>query len=433
MINKVNILPADTYMLVSKNIFSEHDRKLITMLYQPIIGPLATNIYLTFWSFLERREKEEKRWSHYHLMTSMRVNLDAIIEAREKLEGIGLLKTYINDNDKSLSNIIYEVYAPVSAYEFFSSPLLNTLLINNIGKNEYDEILKYYQIHNFDFSGYKEITCSFSEIYKIKDIEVAKNITENIEKNEINKIKVKSNIDLKSVISLIPDEMLNKKSITKDTIDLINNLSYVYNLNDEQMKDIIINSIDAAHRIDKEKIRYNASNLYKFNNNGKVSSAVYQKQPESLKNTSLDNSKKNKKIYSFENTSPYDFLSNKYGNIKPAKTDLKIIEYLLVELKLTPGVVNVLIDYVLKTNNNKLTKAYIETIAGQWKRSNINTVIEAIEFAKKEYTSKRSSKTRTVKKVNAPKWLNENVESSIATKEEQEQMSNMLKELVGEK
>ena len=433
MINKVNILPADTYMLVSKNIFSEHDRKLITMLYQPIIGPLATNLYFTFWSFLERREQIEKKWSHYHLMTSMKVNLESIIEAREKLEGIGLLKTYISDNDKSLSNIIYEIYAPVSAYEFFSSPLLNTLLINNIGKNEYDEILKYYQIHNFDFSGYKEITCTFSEIYKIKDVEVANNITETIEKNEINKIKVKSNIDLKSIISLIPDEMINKKSITKDTADLINNLAYVYNLNDEQMKDIIVNSIDTAHRIDKEKIRHNASNLYNFNNNGKVSNAIYQKQPENLKNTSLDDSKKNRIIYSFENTSPYDFLANKYGNIKPAKTDLKIIEYLLVELKLTPGVVNVLIDYVLKTNNNKLTKAYIETIAGQWKRSNINTVVEAIEFAKREYTNAKGSRTRTTKKVNTPKWLNENVVSSIATKEEQEQMSKMLKELVGEK
>lgn len=55
-----------------------------------------------------------------------------------------------------------------------------------------------------------------------------------------------------------------------------------------------------------------------------------------------------------------------------------ILEYLLVDLKLTPGVVNVLIDYVLKVNHNKLTRAFIETIAGQWCREHIETVEDAM-------------------------------------------------------
>ena len=47
--------------------------------------------------------------------------------------------------------------------------------------------------------------------------------------------------------------------------------------------------------------------------------------------------------------------------------------------------VNVLIDYVLKKNNNKLNNAFVETIAGQWKRLGIETAKDAMEVAEKEH------------------------------------------------
>ena len=39
------ILPADTYTVINKTVLKEFDRKLITMLYQPIIGYTATSLY----------------------------------------------------------------------------------------------------------------------------------------------------------------------------------------------------------------------------------------------------------------------------------------------------------------------------------------------------------------------------------------------------
>lgn len=62
---------------------------------------------------------------------------------------------------------------------------------------------------------------------------------------------------------------------------------------------------------------------------------------------------------------------------------------------MTPAVINVLIDYVLKINNNKLTKAFIETIAGQWARLGIKTAREAMKEAEKEYKKKPKKKSKT--------------------------------------
>ena len=43
---EIVILPADTYTVVNKTVIKDLDRKLITMLYQPIIGYTATSYIL---------------------------------------------------------------------------------------------------------------------------------------------------------------------------------------------------------------------------------------------------------------------------------------------------------------------------------------------------------------------------------------------------
>ena len=420
-----SILPADTFLVTTKNIFTDYDQKIMLNLYQPIIGTTATNLYFTLQTFLNNAEK-----THYYIMVNMRLNLEEIIDARTKLEGIGLLKTYIS-NDSNLNKVIYELYSPLSVYEFVSSPLLNTLLLNNLGKKDYDEIINRFKINSIDLSSYTEITKSFSNVFHISTIDVNDNIDTSFEQKIKNNINVKADINLNNILSLIPDDLLNKKSITNEQINLINNLSFVYNLDDLAISEIIINSIDNKKHIDKELLRVNCTNYFNFNNEGKISKAIYNKQPENLQNKNGDTTKQSKIIYTFENVSPYDFLASKYENGKPSKSDLKILDYLSAELGMMPGVINVLIDYILRTNNNKLSKAYVDAVASQWMKSHIVNVKDAIAFAKNEYNKQKSIKKTN--KSEAPKWINEDVKSEIASIEEQNEMSKMLKELVGEK
>ena len=112
---KEKVLPADTYVVVNKTILNDEDRKLIIMLYQPIIGYKSINLYFTLWSDLDKREIMSIDYTHHHLMTNMQLNLSEIIEAREKLEAIGLLKTYIKK--ENINHFVYEIYSPISAYD----------------------------------------------------------------------------------------------------------------------------------------------------------------------------------------------------------------------------------------------------------------------------------------------------------------------------
>jgi replication initiation and membrane attachment protein len=145
-------------------------------------------------------------------------------------------------------------------------------------------------------------------------------------------------------------------------------------------------------------------------------------------------SKRMKMINMFETTSPYDFIASKYSSGTPSNSDLKIISYLLLDLDLKPGVVNVLVDYVLKINNNKLTKSFIDTIASQWKKSNIETVEDAMDIAEKEYHSRQDNKVvKTTSSSNTkilesePSWFKKDIEENSTTEEEIKAFEALLK------
>lgn len=419
---KQPIMPADTYIVINRTILNDHDRKLLVMLYQPIVGSVAINLYFTLWSYLDKTEIISSVWTHHHITNSMGITLSEFISSREKLEGIGLLKTYLKKD--TVNNYVYEMYSPLSANEFFNNPILNTVLYSNIGNDEYKKIIEYFKTPKINLASYSDITSKFDEVYESTSL--INVVSTDIKKRSFQKLDVISHVDIDNIVSLIPEEMLNIKSVTREIKDLIIKLGFIYDLNDDEMTNIIRNSINEKNAIDKIELRNNCKKYYSFENGGKLPSIIYRNQPEYLRKPIGDTSKRAKIIYQFETTSPYDFLRSKYKDAKPTKTDLSLLEYLLIDLNLNPGVVNVLVDYVLRINNNKLIRAFVETIASQWKRSNIETVEDAMLLAEKEYKNK---KTRVVhKKVEEkPSWFDQDIKATDDI-EKQKELEQLLKE-----
>lgn len=404
-----NILPADTYKVFNRAFAQDKEKDIIVSLYQPIIGVLAVNLYLTLTNDLSSDLIESEVYPHQHLMGLMGVNLDEIVKARKKLEAVGLLKTFYRED--VINNYIYVLYAPLSANEFLNHPILNVVLYNNLGKAEYDNIVLKYRSKKIVTKDYQDITTSFDKVFTSVNGYAFTN--SDIVDEKTRKIEIDSNIDINLIISSIPSRMVNAKCFNRETIDLIINLAYIYKIDNLNMQGLVRNSINERGMVDKDELRNACRNFYQFENNGKLPTVIYNKQPEYLKEPEGNNSNIAKMIYTFENVSPYEFLKNSYNNAEPTARDKKIIESLMLEQKLSPGVVNVLIDYVLRINNKKLNKEFIEAIAGQWKRLNIETVKEAMEICRKEH--KKVSKTvapKAKKEINEnlPEWFDKNFE-----------------------
>ena len=398
---KISLLPADSYTVINKTLLTDLDKKNLINLYEPIVGCLAISLYLTLWSDLDKTETISKDFTHHHLMTFLKAKLDYIKEARESLEAVGLIKTYIKQ-DKDINHYIYELYSPISAYDFFNHPVLNVVLYNNICENEYKTLVKSYRKITTKYDDYEDISCKLNETFK-STLGNGFN-AEEIKAKEEAKINIGSLIDFDLLRESIPNNILNDKALNKRSKELINSLAFVYNLDTIKLSEILRLTIDENGMINKESLVKEVRKYYEYNNGGSLPTLIYRTQPDYLKSPEGNLSNKGKMIYIFENTSPYDFLRSKYKNNNPAPRDLKLLEYLAIDLNMTPAVINVLIDYVLRINDNKLTKSYVETIAGQWTRLGIKTATGAMTQAEKEY--KKTSKKEIKKEVKVPVWFN---------------------------
>lgn len=425
---KMSVLPADTYVVVNKTIFSNVDRRVLFMLYQPIIGSAAVNLYFTLWSFLDKNEVKSSEFTHHHLMVNMGYSLESIISAREKLEGIGLIRSFVKKDN--VNKYVYELYSPIDGYQFFTNPILNVALYNNLGKYEYEKTLSFFKNPRVVMSGYEDVTCKFNEIFD-SSVGTVDYSFEDVRHQEKKGFELEPKFNLDNALSIIPEEVLNHKSLTHETKDLLYKLSFIYDLNEEGIRSLVTNSINDRHNIDKDLLRENARKYYSFENCGKLPSLVYRNQPLYLRKPVGDTSKRAKAIYYFETTSPYDFLYERNNNTAPNIRELKIIESLMVDLNMNPGVVNVLIDYVLRINNNKLVKSFIDTVASQWVRSKIETVEQAMKIAEKEYKN-RNVTSKKIENVAVPDWYNKNIESSSVSEEEEKQFLEKLKKVRGE-
>ncbi len=427
----VSILPADSYLVVNKSFLNENDRKLLTTLYQPIIGTVAICLYFTLWSDLNKTNIISNEFTHHHLMNSMGLKLDEIVIARKKLEALGLLKTFFKEGN--INNYIYELYSPLSPIEFFSNPILSSSLLASIGKKEYQMLISYFKPLKLNISEFENITSSFSDIYKM-DIKTIEDVTEkDIISKEKNDISINDVLDFDYIKESIPKGILSNNAFSASLIKLLNRLAYLYNFDNDTMIELLKNSINEKGTFNEEKLKKNCKNLFSFENDGVPKLIFKSKNDVKVDNKNIKDIKQ-KLIECFECTTPYDFLKAKYGGSKPTSKDISLVESLLVDQELNPGVVNVLIDYVLRTNEKKLNKNLVQAIASQWKMCNITTVKDAMKQAEKEYRKINQAKEKkNIKKIETeklPNWYGKDVKKQEMSKEDIKELENMLSEFV---
>lgn len=425
---QVSILPADSYIVINKSLLNENDRLILTMLYQPIIGSTALSLYFTLWSDLNKIEIMSNEYTHHHLMNTMSLKLDDIINARRKLEAIGLLKILFKKGQ--VNNYVYELYSPLSAIEFFSNPILASSLLSSVGKKEYQELVNYYRQPKINTSEFENITVKFSDIFMMSSNSDV--IETDIKKKDKLEVTIDDIIDFDFIMSSVPKGVLNQKALTKDVRKLINNLAYLYNFDNTTMISLIKDSINEKGLINEAELKKNCKNYYSFENTN-APKLVYKSRTNINVDAKDMKCIKEKLISCFESTSPYEFLKAKYGGGKPTNKDVNLIESLLVDQELNPGVVNVLVDYVLRINDNKLNKNFVEAIASQWKMSKIATVQDAMKQAEKEYRKMNQAKEKKkteAKQEKLPTWYGKDVKKKEMSDEEVKELENMLSDFI---
>ncbi|MBP1930317.1 replication initiation and membrane attachment family protein [Ammoniphilus resinae] len=411
------IVPSDIYCVRAIRTVSSTELAYITHLYQPLIGSLSASLYITLVHELavDRTAYGNHRW----LMSVMGTSLDKIVEAREFLEAMGLLctsKIRVEDGNNIFE---YELHPPLQPTAFFGDDMLSMILLNRVGKTKYQYLRMKFVGKVQPLEGERtELTKSFDEVFHsitpseimvTSGSETEQFLTEMDERYPAGELSAypeiasaiqlkKSEHDFAFLEAALPKSYGNR-TLNAEMRAAIKELAFFYQLDDMQISYFLQDpySYNDSNELDASLLRQRIRDWYHRQNNGQGPDAVIRPKEEAKvteeTETGPKRTKEEEHKAALEKLSPIALLEQYQDGGKNSPADLKIIEELLHNYKLPPAVINVLLEYVMITNNKQLPRSLIFKIATHWKRLGIETVDQALTQAKQLYQENKA-KTR---------------------------------------
>ena len=378
--------PADTYMIRLPYSFSDYDRQLLTLFYQPIVGAEAISLYLTFWA--DGEGKNNDQWTHYHLMNVLGFPVGKIFQARITLEAIGLLRSFkkTENNERAF---YYELSAPLDAESFLKDPLLSMFLLNKVGENAYKQLRNRFIQPTKWKEGFSDVSRTFMDVFKPST--KTGNTISNEEQFESKARKSSipfyyEGFDFALLQDGLSEQLVPKSAMTLEAKEVIAKLAFLYKLNPIDMQKVVILALDDELQLSESRIKKACADFYKLTvskNAPIIQKIVEIKTPALLNTTPL--TKEEELIHYLETTAPIDVLKDIANGKEPILADVQLANHFVTHFKMPVGVVNVLLQYVLLRTDMKLTKNYAEKIASHWMRKDVQTAKEAMELARNEH------------------------------------------------
>lgn len=355
----------DKFRLITYQNLDLDERNVFTLLYQPLIGCDAFTLYLTLWSFIDRARGKDPEFYHYKLYDILRMSPKQFVQARKKLEAIGLIVAYHNEEV-----YLYELKSPLSAEEFIKDGSLGAYLFSKIGKDNFDDLVEMFRVTRNEKDGFTNITSNFDEVFSSipKPIEVK----HDYRKKTKAKIKINHNFDFEIFVEGLSKNYVDKRKLTKSVKEKIMNIAYVYNLDEFTMQKVFMDSVDRDRNINIENLSKNARKWFEFERDT-IETTIQEPKKE---NVTYDD------ILTKCKTETPSTILGILSNGKPSSVELRVVERIIENYEFHLEVVNFLLVYVIGQLEEFPSYNYFDKIAVEWQRNNISTIEDAIEYIK---------------------------------------------------
>lgn len=344
-------------------------------LYQPLIGSQALQLYMMLYM-------EGKRMRHFiapsslsRLTSFLSMNVMELEKAFRSIEAIGLLKSYVK-HDSEMTQYVYSLNSPLSLKAFFKNTILSSLLQLSLSEEDFQKTIQYFKISKENLDGYEEVTARFQDVFTIvhkpKGTRLLKYQEDFLEKQS-SSLTVDYDMDL--LYKSLSDYQVNRSLLSKEDLEYVIGLAQVYRIDALTLASLMKDAMESKG-LNKKRFRASIQKYFDVQQSSQLQE-VYHKQPMQYQTAEQSTSPLVLHMKYLDSLTPYELLKEKQGGKEPVYHDLMIVEMLMVQLGLKPAVVNVLIEYVLGKNNNRLSKRYCEAIGASWARKKINTAMEA--------------------------------------------------------
>ncbi|OMP67479.1 replication initiation and membrane attachment family protein [Domibacillus epiphyticus] len=437
--------PADGYTVSLFGCIDSLERKVIALLYQPLVGAQAVSLYMTMCAEVEDGKLSSGGAPHYHLMNTLGCSPQQIYEDRLKLEGIGLLKTYVKRTD-STREFLYEIQPPLPPDQFFSDGLLNVFLYRKIGRPHFLRLKQMFCDKEVKTADFLDVTHDFPDVFTTsytdgKEAEmdsVAQPGSRFAKNGESSGPVLAHTFDFSALELTLKDALIPKSALTPYIKETIKKLSFLYGIQPLEMKNLVLSAINEHDEIDVEELRKSARDAYQFESGGRLPDMTPRNQSVPSPAVIEPKTQEEKLIHYLETVSPRQLLIDISGSV-PSKSDMQIIEQVMLQYNLEPGVANVLIQYVMLKTDMKLSKSYVDKIASHWARKKVKTVVDAMNLAKSEQRQydewaknkdkpKASGNRKTTRQEKLPAWFTEQKEEKETVDHSFEEEKRKLEE-----
>ncbi|MCA1064466.1 DnaD domain protein (plasmid) [Rossellomorea sp. AcN35-11] len=423
-------LKEDVYVVRSDSLMGDIDQKVLTYLYQPLIGVECVGLYNTFWNELDHYKLQGDKRSIIHLTKLLRVSIEGLEDCLKKIESLGLVRTYVK-KENNVQYFVFELYPPLSPKSFMENEIYSYFLQSELSTDEIKGIMSLFKKKRINKTNYTELTHSFGDVFGSfhpDDLTVNRNdaiIGDRVEKRQ-GMVKGLFNIDkflskMRGSSVLVPEEYF-----TEEILESILRIAFVYNFDESEMIGIVADSYDDVRGFVLEDLRSCAVDYYLLKSGSKKRKIIEKQNLNTVPEEGLSEIEKN-----YLNITPYDALKYYFSDGEPPWVDIKVIEEVLMQIKLAPGVLNVLIDFVMINNNHQFKRGLITKIAAEWKRAGVETVHQALERAKQDYQrmkkfkDKEEEERKREKGEDKPEWVQEEVNQTLTEEEVEEQKARM--------
>ena len=356
-------------------------------------------------------EHESLVYSLEKIIKKSELSLDKVVDSLNKLEAIGLLKTYYLDK-----MYVFYLNKIITPSEFFKDEALSQALISVITKEEYEKLVLEFLIRRIDITKFDNISKRFDEVFEIEE-EINHFSVDALVVDSSEGIRIKNNNFnyrhfkmFVSTLNILSEEKLDDYELES----FVNRYSFLYKLTEEEMKDALVVSLNTNTSIDYDLFVKNIKKIY--NNKNKKNQKVVPKKEINTNDS---------KAKLLESITPQDIVVNKY-NMPMVASEIATMDELLKTTGISVGFLNVVLLYVLEKRNGEIpTYNYFNKIIQTWKRAGVKTAEDALNYLDSLNNPKPKgyNKQKVTKEV--PNWYNDykeetkkELDQKIVTKEE---------------
>ncbi|QNQ83986.1 replication initiation/membrane attachment protein [Lactobacillus sp. PV037] len=162
--------PKQPFYVANQVEVSATSQKVLTYLYQPLVGALGVGLYLTLVNEYDSVPFNSDYRTLYQLQEQTNSNLKNLFDSLHYLEATGLVKTFVGNNPALGDVIIFRLQPIPTAAEFFKTFLLSSLLLERVGEVAYERLVKEFTPRRFmGLKNAHEVTSAFFDVFRLNE------------------------------------------------------------------------------------------------------------------------------------------------------------------------------------------------------------------------------------------------------------------------